>query len=40
LEELILLLNNQKEIIPEAKLDFKKYQEDFVENKFDFKYIL
>ena len=40
LEELILLLNNQKEIIPEHKLDFKKYQEDIIENKFDFKYIL
>ncbi len=43
LEELIKMLNWEKEIIPEEKLDFKKFSNlmwDKLDDKYDFKYIL
>ena len=41
LEELIDILNWEKELIPEEKLDFKKFWENLeLDNKYDFKYIL
>lgn len=43
LEEVILLLNKEKELIPAPQLDFKKFWNEssvFDENKYDFKYVL